>query len=593
MIIVGLLLMLVYTPVKAASNTALANRLKGYILLQTESNGEAWYVNPTDAKRYYMKDGAAAYEMLRQFGLGISNRDLEKIPTGVVLGLSDSNIKPANFNRSIHSQTLINRLKGKIVLQVEALGEAWYVYPKDGRRYYMRDGEVAYEIMKKLSLGISNKNIELIAKGAFQGGAMGDSTNNSGQKRPANTDNIFDQIAQAVVLIETGKNSGSGMILENNGYILTNAHVVKNVSTVSITMSDQEKVSADIIGRDEQKDIALLKIVGTSQNLFPALILGNSDGTSLKIGDELFAYGYPLDFSQTVSVTRGILSARQIIEGLEWLQTDASIHPGNSGGPLVNKNGQVVGINTAGVVARGAIGNIGGTGIGLAIPINSAKLLLPELKAGRNIVVDHPEIQEIDDSGPLIISNVQVVPSTNKTVIKWNTNTPANGKIVLWPTNTPTGNLILETYSQTLHEVEVTTNPGKKYYYTIDSKTADGRTAVIENREFLTPRDNFPPKINIESITRSTGGVTVVFSADEPIAADVYCRYQYPASLVDEAVKQYTSNEYKSVTSVWCSNSGFHTNTEFQYQIIAHDVSLNETDLGTKTIRVFDIPEGK
>ncbi|MFA6500635.1 MAG: S8 family serine peptidase [Patescibacteria group bacterium] len=130
----------------------LQNKLKGYILLQVESHGEAWYVNPVDGKRYYMKDGATAYEMMRKFGLGITNTDLGKLP---------------QENQRNNNPSLVNKLKGKILLQVQSLGEAWYINPKTGFRYYMKNGEAAYNLMRNYSLGITNKDLEKIPIGNF------------------------------------------------------------------------------------------------------------------------------------------------------------------------------------------------------------------------------------------------------------------------------------------------------------------------------------------------------------------------------------------------------------------------------------------
>ncbi len=140
----------------ASATTTLAQRLSGTILLQVEANGEAWYINPTDSMRYYMKDGAIAYQMMRNFGLGITDTDLTKIP-------SVSSTSEMKLATSICStNTTANRLKGKILLQVQQHGEAWYIYPKTCRRIYMKDGEAAYGIMRFLGLGITNKDLSLI-----------------------------------------------------------------------------------------------------------------------------------------------------------------------------------------------------------------------------------------------------------------------------------------------------------------------------------------------------------------------------------------------------------------------------------------------
>ncbi|OGY42293.1 MAG: hypothetical protein A2Y82_04845 [Candidatus Buchananbacteria bacterium RBG_13_36_9] len=147
----------------ANSYAAVIDYARGYILLQVEKNGEAWYVNPNDNSRYYMKDGAVAYQMMRNFGLGITDADLEKIPS-----VADTT-EMKNSSSICYSNSLANRVKGKILLQVQQHGEAWYVYPKTCRRIYMKDGEAAYNIMRFLGLGVSDANLSAInCDGDFQ-----------------------------------------------------------------------------------------------------------------------------------------------------------------------------------------------------------------------------------------------------------------------------------------------------------------------------------------------------------------------------------------------------------------------------------------
>lgn len=142
-----------------AYDTALAERLVGRILLQVEEHGEAWYVRTSDAKRYYMKNGAAAYTMMRFFSLGITDNDLAKIPS--VADTTDMNASSSVCS----SNELAQRLAGEILLQVEEHGEAWYLDPQKCRRIYMADGDVAYEIMRFLGLGILNANLEKLEVG--------------------------------------------------------------------------------------------------------------------------------------------------------------------------------------------------------------------------------------------------------------------------------------------------------------------------------------------------------------------------------------------------------------------------------------------
>lgn len=161
---------------------------------------------------------------------------------------------------------------------------------------------------------------------------------------------------------------GSGFIINENGFIMTNRHVIKDADEVMVQTEDKKKYPAKIIGRDEKTDMAIIKIEGTN---LPYVELGDSD--ALEIGDWVVAVGNPFGLSQTV--TAGIVSAKGRVIGAgpydDFIQTDASINPGNSGGPLFNTKGQVVGINTA--------IHAGGQGLGFAIPINMAKKVIPQL----------------------------------------------------------------------------------------------------------------------------------------------------------------------------------------------------------------------
>ncbi len=169
------------------------------------------------------------------------------------------------------------------------------------------------------------------------------------------------------------KSLGSGVVISEDGYILTNNHVVAEAEEIVVTFTEEAKYEAKIIGRDPKTDIALIKIeVGKP---IAAAKLGDSD--ALRVGDWVVAIGNPFGLGSTV--TAGIVSAKGRIIGAgpydNFIQTDASINPGNSGGPLFNLDAEVVGINTAIFSQTG--GNIG---IGFAIPINMAKSVMTQLK---------------------------------------------------------------------------------------------------------------------------------------------------------------------------------------------------------------------
>jgi Do/DeqQ family serine protease len=171
------------------------------------------------------------------------------------------------------------------------------------------------------------------------------------------------------------QSAGSGVIVDaSNGYVLTNRHVVENADNIAVTLKDNRRFTAQLIGEDPGTDIAVLRI--EADNLV-ALPMGNSD--DLEVGDYIVAIGNPFGLGQTV--TSGIVSALgRMGLGIEryenFIQTDASINPGNSGGPLVNLRGEVVGINSAILSQSG--GNIG---IGFAVPINMAKTVMGQLLA--------------------------------------------------------------------------------------------------------------------------------------------------------------------------------------------------------------------
>ena len=167
------------------------------------------------------------------------------------------------------------------------------------------------------------------------------------------------------------RGNGSGVIIDADGHILTNHHVVNQAEDVRVTLTDGREYEARVVGRDPKTDLAVLQVDVTEP--LPVAALGSSD--ALRVGDWVMAIGNPFGLNHTV--TAGIVSGKGRILGAgpydDFIQTDASINPGNSGGPLFNMHGEVVGINTAMVPH--------GRGIGFAIPIDTAKPLIPQMVA--------------------------------------------------------------------------------------------------------------------------------------------------------------------------------------------------------------------
>ncbi len=183
-------------------------------------------------------------------------------------------------------------------------------------------------------------------------------------------DDFFNRFFENNRRPHTQRSLGTGFIISDDGYIITNNHVVDGADEIKVKLYDGREFKGVVKGADEKLDIALVKI--TTKEHVPVAPLGDSD--KLQVGEWVMAIGNP--FGLEATVTAGIVSAKGRVIGSgpydDYIQTDASINPGNSGGPLFNAEGQVVGINTA-IIA-------GGQGIGFAIPINMAKAIIPQLQ---------------------------------------------------------------------------------------------------------------------------------------------------------------------------------------------------------------------
>ena len=216
-------------------------------------------------------------------------------------------------------------------------------------------------------------------------------TNSAIERAPNSVAGIAARVSPSVVSVavdsSSGSDTGSGFFIASNGYILTNNHVIESAvtdnGTITVSLENGKNYPATIVGRDQAYDLAVLKINVTGAL---ALTLGNSD--RVQVGDAVIAVGSPLGLSGTV--TSGIISAknRPVTTGsgtgessfINALQTDAAVNPGNSGGPLVDSTGAVIGVNSAIASLGTSLGSQSGSiGLGFAIPINQAKKTADQL----------------------------------------------------------------------------------------------------------------------------------------------------------------------------------------------------------------------
>lgn len=246
----------------------------------------------------------------------------------------------------------------------------------------------------------------------------------------------INEIYDAVVVVETYKNNtlystGTGFIYkedENNGYLITNHHVIENGNKFVITLSEGEETEATLLGSDEYSDIAVLKI--PKESVKKVAKLGES--TNMEIGDTVFTVGSPMGKEYMGTVTKGILSGKnrtvKVSSGnnslmLEVLQTDAAINPGNSGGPLVNITGEVIGVNSMKLVEDRI------EGMGFAIPMEIVTTLLDKLEVGQKI--ERPligiEMSDIDNTFYLYKQGIIIPDDVDQgvVIVKVSDNYPA------------------------------------------------------------------------------------------------------------------------------------------------------------------------
>lgn len=280
------------------------------------------------------------------------------------------------FTKRFYSVTFLGLSLALLVI-THNFGAHQFCYALEKKETYSPKRPSFVALVKKLKPAVVNISTEKVVKGG--GRVFRHYFGPEGPSSPRDFfgDDFFERFFGDVPERDFKEKSlGSGFLISNDGYILTNNHVVEGADTIKVRLSDEKEFEGKIIGKDPKTDIALIK-VETKEDL-PFVTLGDSD--ALEVGEWVMAIGNPFGLEQTVTV--GVVSAKGRVIGAgpydDFIQTDASINPGNSGGPLINIQGEVIGINTA-IIAQGQ-------GIGFATPVNIAKEELPQLKEKGRVV---------------------------------------------------------------------------------------------------------------------------------------------------------------------------------------------------------------
>jgi serine protease Do len=319
------------------------------------------------------------------------------------------------------------------------------------------------------------------------------------------------------------KSLGSGFIIDPSGLIITNNHVIEGADDIVVNMSDEKEYRAELLGRDPKTDLAVIKITGNG--VFPSLTLGDSG--NVRIGDWVVAIGNPFGLEHTV--TAGILSARGRAIGAgpydDFLQTDASINPGNSGGPLLNLDGEVIGINTA-IVAHGQ-------GIGFAIPTSMAKGIIAQLtEKGRvvrgwlGVLIQQvtPELAKSfnlkDESGALVADVTPGGPAEKAGLKRGDVIIDFNGRPIKEWSELPV--VVADTPVGTAAKVTVVRN-GKEIVYTVtlgELKDDETLTASTDSRDLGLTVEQLTPELAKQLGVSVDEGVIISGIADDSPAAE-------------------------------------------------------------------------
>lgn len=300
---------------------------------------------------------------------------------------------------------------------------------------------------------------------------------------------IFNLVSPAVVQVYCdGESNGSGMITDTAGNILTNEHVIDDCSTVSAKLHNGTVVTGSIIGWNEVIDLAIIKI---NYNNLSTISFGDSN--SVNIGDKVYVLGHPLGLS-SATIEAGIITSKQTLWGSPYLQTDANVQGGSSGGPWVDKNSNVVGVTKGGFVYAGTDISMN---MNFAIPINTAKSILSDLKAGTKV--------DLPDTTPPEISNIQASESFDSATITWTTDESATSKVEYGLTGSY-GTTISDLALTISHSLTITNlAEGTTYYFRVISEDASNNQSVSSGYTFTT----------------SQGLLTVALSDDTPISTAV------------------------------------------------------------------------